>query len=47
MKPDPLFLDDTGMRIVIVRFHSDDPAAVDTHLRDAGYDLFGERLSGS
>ncbi len=43
----PVHPDDTGMRIVIVRFHSDDPVAVDMHLRDAGYDLFGERLSAS
>lgn len=41
----PVAPDETGMRIVIVRFRSDDPAAIDQTLRAQGYDLFTEELA--
>jgi acetoin utilization protein AcuB len=41
----PVAPDETGMRIVIVRFRSDDPAAIDQTLRAQGYDIFTEELA--
>lgn len=40
----PVHPDDTGMRVAIVRFRADDPAAIDARLRDSGYDLISEQL---
>ncbi len=43
----PVAPDETGMRIVIVRFRATDPAALDRHLRALGYDLFTEELASA
>lgn len=40
----PVHPDDSGMRIAIVRFRVDDPAALDKKLRAAGYDIVTEKL---
>ncbi|OQX31609.1 MAG: hypothetical protein B0D96_12650 [Candidatus Sedimenticola endophacoides] len=40
----PLSIDQTGNRIVIVRYRSDNPASLDEHLRGLGYDLITEDL---
>jgi len=40
----PVHPDESGMRIVIVRFNADDPTKVDQKLRDAGYDLVSEEI---
>jgi acetoin utilization protein AcuB len=40
----PTALDETGMRIAIVRYRADDPPALDRYLRDQGYDLITEVL---
>lgn len=41
----PVSPDETGMRIVIVRFRAPDPDALDRYLRSQGYDLFTEELA--
>jgi acetoin utilization protein AcuB len=41
----PVVPDETGMRIVIVRFRAPDPNALDRYLRAQGYDLFTEELA--
>lgn len=43
----PVAPDETGMRIVIVRFRATDPAALDQYLRALGYDLFTEELASA
>ena len=40
----PLSIDETGNRIAIVRYRSDNPASLDNHLRELGYDLVTEEL---
>lgn len=40
----PLSIDQTGNRIVIVRYRSDNPASLDDHLRELGYDLVTEDM---
>lgn len=40
----PVAPDETGMRIVIVRYRADDPTALDRALRAQGYDLITERF---
>jgi len=41
----PVAPDETGMRVVIVRFRAPDPAAIDRHLRALGIDLVSEELA--
>ena len=41
----PVAPDETGMRVVIVRFRAADPAGLDRHLRGLGYDLYTEELA--
>ena len=43
----PTIPDETGMRMVIVRFRAPEPAALDRYLREQGYDLFTEELAGA
>jgi len=40
----PLHPDDTGLRIVVVRYRASDPRALNQRLRDLGYDLLTETL---
>jgi acetoin utilization protein AcuB len=40
----PQHPDNTGMRICIVRYRADEPAALDRRLRELGYDLVTENL---
>jgi acetoin utilization protein AcuB len=40
----PTALDETGMRIAIVRFRAEHPAALDRYLRSQGYDVITEVL---
>ncbi len=40
----PIETDDQGRRTAIIRHRSDDPAALDQHLRELGYELVVERL---
>jgi len=40
----PLSIDQTGNRIAIVRYRSENPASLDDHLRGLGYDLITEEL---
>lgn len=41
----PVAPDETGMRIVIVRYRAADPAAIDRHLRALGIDIFTEEMA--
>jgi acetoin utilization protein AcuB len=38
----PVLPDETGMRVAIIRYRADDPAALDRRLRAQGYDLITE-----
>ncbi len=40
----PVHPDQTGLRIVVVRYRAADPRALNRHLRDLGYDLLTETL---
>ncbi len=40
----PMTRDETGMRVVIVRFRAENPRKIDDKLRDLGYDLITEEL---
>lgn len=40
----PVHPDQTGLRIVVVRYRADDPRALNRRLRDLGYDLLTETL---
>lgn len=40
----PLHPDQTGLRVAVVRYRSDDPRALNRRLRDLGYDLLTETL---
>jgi acetoin utilization protein AcuB len=40
----PVATDETGQRVVIVRYRADNPAQLDDKLRELGYDLITEQL---
>lgn len=40
----PMTRDETGMRVVIVRFRAENPCEIDDQLRELGYDLITEEL---
>jgi acetoin utilization protein AcuB len=40
----PMTRDETGMRVVIVRFRAENPRSIDDRLRELGYDLITEVL---
>jgi len=43
----PVQPDEKGMRLAIIRYRADDPASVDRHLAEAGYELVSENMPGS
>jgi acetoin utilization protein AcuB len=43
----PVHPDQTGLRIVVVRYRADNPRALNQHLRELGYDLLTETFSSS
>ncbi|HHH40075.1 MAG TPA: CBS domain-containing protein [Sedimenticola sp.] len=43
----PVSRDETGKRIAIVRYRSDNPESLDDHLESLGYDLITEELPGA
>jgi acetoin utilization protein AcuB len=40
----PLSIDETGNRIAIIRYRSNNPRSLDDHLKELGYDLMTEEL---
>lgn len=43
----PMKQDETGMRVVIIRYRHANPDGLDAHLRQAGYDIVSEDLPGT